>query len=81
MGTKQQKTVSTEMEHRGESLPGIYHSHPKGPAGPSEAACGLPFIRVLSIVLFPIVTGSILKTIKIFILSEKRFKEVAYDVT
>ena len=43
MDPLQQVEVFTEMEKRGESLIGIYHSHPKGPSSPSGADLQLAF--------------------------------------
>ncbi len=43
MDPVQQVEVFTEMEKMGESLIGIYHSHPKGPAAPSGADLELAF--------------------------------------
>jgi len=36
MDPVRQADIFTEMERKGEKLIGIYHSHPKGPAFPSE---------------------------------------------
>jgi [CysO sulfur-carrier protein]-S-L-cysteine hydrolase len=43
MDPVQQVEVFTEMEKQGQSLLGIYHSHPKGPAEPSDADLQLAF--------------------------------------
>lgn len=43
MDPVQQVTVFEEMEARGESLLGIYHSHPRGPLHPSGADLQLAF--------------------------------------
>lgn len=43
MDPSQQVDVFTEMEKQGETLLGIYHSHPKGPLQPSGADLHLAF--------------------------------------
>ena len=75
MDPLQQIDVFTKMEKRGERLIGIYHSHPKGPATPSNADLKMAFHQDA---IYVIITLEDRNTpeLSAFILEKRSFKEV-----
>jgi len=75
MDPSQQVEVFTDMEKKGETLIGIYHSHPKGPSTPSGADLKMAFHQDAVYIIISLENRNkpVLST---FFLKKGAFKEV-----
>jgi proteasome lid subunit RPN8/RPN11 len=75
MDPSQQVEVFTDMEKKGETLIGIYHSHPKGPSTPSGADLKMAFHQDAVYIIISLEKKN-KPELKAFILEKGSFKEV-----
>ena len=75
MDPSQQVEVFTDMEKKGETLIGIYHSHPKGPSTPSGADLKMAFHQDTVYIIISLEKKNN-PELKAFILEKGSFKEV-----
>ena len=75
MDPSQQVEVFTDMEKKGETLIGIYHSHPKGPSTPSGADLKMAFHQDAVYIIISLENRN-KPELKAFILEKGSFKEV-----
>ncbi len=75
MDPEQQTGVFSEMQERGESLLGIYHSHPEGPEYPSSSDLKLAFHPESAYIIVSLKNRK-KPVIKAFILKNRIFKEI-----
>ncbi len=75
MDPVQQIKVFSAMKQRDEELVGIYHSHPKGPAGPSGADLQLAF-HPEAVYFIISLAGAGQPELKAFMLRSNAFEEV-----
>jgi proteasome lid subunit RPN8/RPN11 len=80
MDPLQQVEVFTEMEKRGESLLGIYHSHPKGPAEPSGVDLQLAF-HPDAVYFIVSLADPTQPEVRAFMLRSGKFQEVQIELT
>ena len=80
MDPVQQVEVFTEMEKQGQSLLGIYHSHPKGPAGPSGADLQLAF-HPEAVYFIVSLADPAAPEVRAFMLKGGGFEEVRFIIT
>ena len=80
MDPVQQVEVLTEMQGHGQSLLGIYHSHPKGPAEPSGADLQLAYHRGLAYFIISLADADN-PEVRAFMLHDSGFEEVRFVVT
>jgi len=80
MDPEQQVAVFTEMERRGETLRGIYHSHPEGPSEPSAMDLQLAF-HPEAVYFIISLEDKDHPGITAFVLEKGRFKEVVIKYT
>ena len=80
MDPVQQVEVFTEMQGHGQSLLGIYHSHPKGPAEPSGADLQLAYHRGLAYFIISLADADN-PEVRAFMLHDSGFEEVRCVVT
>lgn len=78
MDPVQQVSVFTEMEKRGESLLGIYHSHPDGPIHPSSADLQLAFHPDAIYFIISLMDKD-KPEIGAFVLEKGKFEEIAVE--
>ena len=78
MDPSQQVDVYTEMEKLGETLLGIYHSHPKGPLQPSGADLQLAFLPDAVYFIVSLENRGN-PEIGAFMLKEGKFKEIKIE--
>lgn len=75
MDPSQQVEVFTDMGKKGETLIGIYHSHPKGPSTPSGADLKMAFHQDAVYIIISLEKKN-KPELKAFILEKGSFKEV-----
>ncbi len=75
MDPLQQVEVFTDMEKRGETLIGIYHSHPKGPSKPSGADLKMAFHQDTAYIIISLENRN-KPLLSAFILKKGAFKEI-----
>ena len=75
MDPEQQVRVFRQMENRGETLAGIYHSHPKGPVYPSGMDLQLAFHPTAVYVIISLENRA-LPVIRGFVLKDSGFSEI-----
>ena len=75
MDPNQQVEVFTNMEKTGESLLGIYHSHPKGPSTPSDIDLKMAFHQDVLYIIISLEKKT-KPELKAFIIEKGSFKEV-----
>jgi len=80
MDPVQQVEVFTEMHKRGQSLLGIYHSHPAGPAGPTSADLQLAYHREAAYFIISLADADN-PEVRAFMLRESGFEEIRFVVT
>jgi len=80
MDPVQQVEVFAEMQKHGQSLIGIYHSHPQGPAGPSGADVHMAYHRGVAYVIISLADADN-PDVRAFVLQDGGFEEVRYVVT
>jgi proteasome lid subunit RPN8/RPN11 len=80
MDPVQQVEVFTEMQKHGQSLIGIYHSHPQGPAGPSGADVHMAYHRGVAYFIISLADADN-PGVRAFMLQDGGFEEVRYVVT
>jgi len=80
MDPVQQVEIFTEMEKQGQSLLGIYHSHPKGPAEPSGADLHLAFHPDAVYFIISLAEAD-RPEVRAFMLHSGRFEQVRFVVT
>jgi proteasome lid subunit RPN8/RPN11 len=78
MDPLQQVEVFTAMEERGESLLGIYHSHPGGPAEPSGADRQLAFHPEVVYIIISLADQQ-RPELKAFVLHNRCFEEISIE--
>jgi len=80
MDPVRQVEVFEEMQKHGQSLIGIYHSHPRGPAGPSGADVQMAYHRGVAYVIISLADADS-PGVRAFMLQDGGFEEVRYVVT
>ena len=80
MDPVQQVEVFTEMQKHGQSLIGIYHSHPQGPAGPSGADVHMAYHRGVAYFIISLADAAN-PGVRAFMLQDDGFEEVRCVVT
>jgi proteasome lid subunit RPN8/RPN11 len=80
MDPVQQVEVFAEMQKHGQSLIGIYHSHPQGPAGPSGADVHMAYHRGVAYFIISLADADI-PGVRAFMLQDGGFEEVRCVVT
>lgn len=80
MDPVQQVEMFTGMEERGESLLGIYHSHPKGPAEPSDVDLRLAFYPD-AVYFIVCLADRAHPEVRAFVLRSGRFEEVPIELS
>jgi proteasome lid subunit RPN8/RPN11 len=80
MDPVQQVEVFAEMQKQGQSLIGIYHSHPQGPAGPSGADVHMAYHRGVAYFIISLADADI-PGVRAFMLQDGGFEEVRCVVT
>jgi len=80
MDPVRQVEVFEEMQKHGQSLIGIYHSHPRGPAEPSGADVQMAYHRGVAYVIISLADADN-PDVRAFVLQDGGFEEVRYVVT
>jgi proteasome lid subunit RPN8/RPN11 len=80
MDPVQQVEVFEEMQTHGQSLIGIYHSHPHGPAGPSGADVQMAYHRGVAYFIISLADADN-PGVRAFMLQDGGFEEVQYAIT
>ena len=80
MDPVQQVEVFSEMQKHGQSLIGIYHSHPQGPAGPSGADVHMAYHRGVAYFIISLADADN-PGVRAFMLQDGGFEEVRCDIT
>jgi proteasome lid subunit RPN8/RPN11 len=80
MDPVQQVGVFTEMQENGQSLLGIYHSHPESPAEPSGTDVQLAYHRGVAYFIISLADADN-PVVRAFMLQDGGFGEVRFDVT
>lgn len=75
MDPEQQVAVFSKMQERGESLIGIYHSHPDGPDYPSGSDLQFAFHPESAYIILSLKDRQA-PVIRAFILKDRQFKEI-----
>jgi proteasome lid subunit RPN8/RPN11 len=80
MDPVQQVEVFEEMQTHGQSLIGIYHSHPQGPVGPSDADVHMAYHRGVAYFIISLADADN-PGVRAFMLHDDGFEEVQYAIT
>jgi proteasome lid subunit RPN8/RPN11 len=80
MDPVQQVGVFEEMQTLGQSLIGIYHSHPQGPAGPSDTDVHMAYHRGVAYFIISLADADN-PGVRAFMLQDGGFEEVRYAIT